>query len=292
MRYWCIEMARVMLVIFFLLLTSCDQIAGEAPMNTIAVKIGESGENFLRRNKLTGRANVDKQPAGLNFYEYGWPTKMPGKILVEHGSHGFEIPFVLGVTGTEDTESLENGITDFQIRAGITAADTVLHEEARQEFIKLLKKLDSLGWKPFIFYQQPRLSGEYAFRFSQGDGVYGLPLDYYPSLEEWMLIDVGRWYLYADGVFLKINFRRDRKLMTPTMPGAYLVTFDFQTVVEHAKSEFEGDDRNHWKELWVNKIKSLKKERYEKETELTRRGFTIYTEYEEPKIHPADPVEP
>lgn len=292
MLYWYIEMARIIVVIFFLLIVSCDQIAGEIPMNTIVVKIGESGENFLRRNKLTDRENVDKQPAGLNFYEHGWSTKTPGKVLVEHGQYSFEIPFALGVTGTEDTESLVNGITDFQVRAGITAADKVLHEEARQEFIKLLKKLNSLGWKPFVFYQSPRLSGENAFKFSQEDGSYGLPLNYFPSLDEWMLIGVGRWYLYADDVFLKINFRRDRKLMDPAMPGAYLLTFDFQTAIEHAKSEFEGDDRDHWKELWVDKIKSLKKERYEKEAELTNRGFTIYTEYEEPKIHPADPVEP
>ena len=118
-----------------------------------------------------------------------------------------------------------------------------------------------------------------------------MPADYAPTLEQWMRIDSGRWYLYADDVFLEIKFRRGVESKDPTM-ASYLFSFGLHSKEEEAKAQFEGENRDHWQELWVDKIKSMKKERYAKEKELIQRGFTIYTEYQEPKIHPADPVEP
>ena len=176
--------------------------------------------------------------------------------------------------------------------AGITASDTVLHEEARQTFMTLLRKLLSLGWKPVISYNYPRLTGEQAFKYYEEDNTYGVPPNYTPTLDQWMRIDSDDWCLYADNVFLEINFQRDRARMNPNEPGAYLFSFELRSKEEFAKANFQGEDRDHWQDLWVDKIKSMKKERYEKEKELLRRGFTIYTDYEEPKIHPADPVEP
>ena len=292
MLYWCIEMSRLILLALLILIISCDQKGEELPMNPITIKIGESGEDFLQRNKLTGSAVVDKQPAGLNFYEYDWPSSALGKVRLDHGSHSFEIPFVLGITGTEDTALMNEGITKFQLRAGVTADDTLPHDEARRELIKLIDKLVTLGWKRFIFYQEPRLTAQDAFKLHLNDDTYGLPLDYDPSLEEWMAIGVGRWYLYAGDIFLQIEFRRDSKLMAPSQAGAYLLVLNFISAAEHAKSEFTGDDRNRWMDLWINQIKALKKDRYKKEADLIKRGSTIYTEYAEPKIHPADPVEP
>ena len=291
MRFWCTDMIRILMVILSLSLLSCDQKVNEINMNSITVRVGKSGDDFLKTNKLNTRDNVDRQPAGLNFYEYDWNLRNPGKVLVDHDPYSFTIPFALGVTGTEDAEDLENGITDFQIRAAITTQDTINHDDARREIEKLLQQLISLGWKQFIFYQYPRLSKGEAFKFFQEDDTYGLPVNYSFSLDEWMSIDVGRWYLYAGEVFLEINFRRDPKLMDPTKPGAYFLTYNLQNATERAKAEFTDNERKHWQDLWVNKIKSLKKERYAKEAELIKRGFTIYADYEEPIIHPADPVE-
>jgi len=68
-------------------------------------------------------------------------------VYVEHGIHSFEIPHAVSITGTEDAEKLEEGIYSFSIRAGITSADYVLHNEARITFITLLQTLAQAEWK-------------------------------------------------------------------------------------------------------------------------------------------------
>lgn len=261
--------------------------------DSIKIKLGESGTQFLQKNNLPSKGHINKQPAGVSFYEQDWNTKSPGTVIVEHDRYSFQIPYALGVMGAEDTDYIELGLAKFYVNAGITATDTILHDEARKEFITVLQKLLQLGWKPVISYNYPRLAGAQAFQYYEEDNAYGVPANYNPSLEEWMRIDSDDWSLYADGIFLEIHFRRDRKLMNPTEPGAYLFSFNLSSKEEFAKSYFQGEEeRKHWRDLWVDKIKSLKKERYAKEKELLKRGFTLYSEYEEPKIHPADPVEP
>jgi len=292
MLYWCIEMPKLIFLVLLLFIISCDQKSEESPMNTITIKIGESGNDFLSRNKLADKASVDKQPAGLNFYEYHWKSTSLGTVRLDHGEYSFDIPFVLGLTGTEDTEFMQDGIDKFLVQAGVSAAEKMLHDEARQEIIKLINKLVSLGWKRFIYYQEPRLKEKDAFYFNQKDDIYGLPVDYTPSLDEWMSIRVGRWYLYAGDIFLQIEVRRDKKLMAANQEGAYLLAFNFMSSARHGKAEFTGDDRERWKDLWIEHIKTQKKERYKKEADLSRLGMEIYSDYAEPKIHPADPVEP
>lgn len=285
---------RQLIVCFILFLSACNPNSGETPMNptSIKIKIGEPGGQFLQRNKLPAKGHIDKQPAGLSFYEINWSTKTPGTAMIEHDKYSFQIPYTLSVMGTEDVDFMEEGLAKFSINAGITAADTVNHDEARKEFIKLLQHLLALGWKPLISYEDPRLTGAQAYSNAEQENDYfGIPANYAPTFEQWMRIDGGRWNLYADDVFLAIKFRRGVESKDPSMQ-AYLFSFDFHSKVQEAKAQFEGEERDHWQDLWVDKIKAMKKERYAKEKELIQRGFTIYTEYEEPKIHPLDPVEP
>src|SRR6187551_861252 len=289
----CIKLCKF-IPFFLLFLTACDYHNGDQTMTptTIKIKVGESGTQFLQRNNLPTKGHIDKQPAGVNFYEQDWSTKSPGTVMVEHGIYSFQVPYALGVMGAEDVKQMV-GFEQINIRAGITAADTIMHDEARQKFMTLLQQLLKLGWKPLISYQDPRLTGEQAYIYSEQENYYfGTPVNYIPTLEQWMRIDSGDWQFYADDIFLKINFQRDSKRMNPNEPGAYLFSFELISKEAKAKNQFEGDDREHWQDLWIDKIKSMKKERYAKEKGLIQRGFTIYTEYQEPKIHPADPVEP
>ena len=282
------------ILFFIFILTACNNHEGEQVVNqaSIKIKVGDLGEQFLHRNNLPAKGHVNKQPAGINFYRYDWNTKSLGMVFVENGSHSFQIPFALGVMGAEDVSRVADGITEIDVSAGIYATDTIMHDEARRKFIVLLQNLTKLGWKPVIAYEDPRLSGEQAYKYYVEDNYYAFPLSYSPTFEQWMRISTARWYLHADGVFLEVNFQRDSSKMDPNQPGAYLFSFNLQSKEEKAKAHFEGDDRDHWQELWVDKIKSLKKQRYEKEKELVKNGYTIFTDYEEPKIHPADPVEP
>jgi len=57
------------------------------------------------------------------------------------------------------------------------------------------------GWRRIIFYEDPRLSGEDAFKYFEHDNFYGMPMDYLPTLEQWMTISSANGYLYADNIF-------------------------------------------------------------------------------------------
>src|SRR5690625_6538011 len=77
-----------------------------------------------------------------------------------------------------------------------------------------------------------------------------------------MGMDFAYWRLHADGVFLNIHINRDRKRMAPHEPGAYLLAFSLVSKEGKARSHFQGEkDRANWKDLWVDKIKELKKDR-------------------------------
>jgi len=263
------------------------------PPSTMKIKVGEPGAQFLQRNHLDSRGNVDRQPAGLNFHKHRWGTTNPGMMYVEHGTHSFEIPHAVSITGTEDAEKLEEGIYSFSIRAGITSADYILHNEARIAFITLLQTLAQAGWKKALRYGAPRLTGEQAFRYYLEEDPYiALPIDYIPTLAEWMRIKNGSWYLYADDLFLDINMHRDSERMNPQEPGGYLLSFSLYGREERGRKQVRPADRDQWQTLWVDMLKNLKKKRYAIERELIEKGYTIDTGYVEPIIHPADPVEP
>ncbi|MEY4590877.1 MAG: hypothetical protein RL497_2953 [Pseudomonadota bacterium] len=258
----------------------------------ISAKMGESGTDFLTRNNLSVKSNVDKQPAGLNFYQHHWDSNRPGEVFFEHGAYSFKIPYALTVMGTENLRHLNEGIESFFFNATISAKKTISHDSARIEFIKIVQHLNGLGWKRHIGHSDPRLHGEQAFNYYRAHNFYPLPVDFTPTLKQWMQIDVGFWNLYADGVFLEIRFHRDNDHLDTEKPGAYLLVFKFETKNQYGRSMFDGEEREHWQDLWVDTIKKSKKERYAKEAELTKRGLIIDTTYQDPKIHPADPVEP
>jgi hypothetical protein len=52
------------------------------------------------------------------------------------------------------------------------------------------------------------------------------------------------------------------------------------------------EQRDTWKQHWAPIIKKLKTLRYKKEAELMDKGYVIDTNYQDPIIHPNDPIEP
>ncbi len=281
--------AAALFIIFYLTNNNENSIM---KTTTISVKAGESGKDFLKRNQLSERNNTDKQPMGVTFYDIQWDASQTGTVMVENGQQSFATPFALGVTGAENVRR-EEGIEQFTINSLMTNDNSIAHDQARQLFYAYLQKLLKLGWKPFIPHNTPRLTGQQAYRYAAQENLYmAMPSDYEPTLDEWMQIEHAAWYLHSNGVFLEIGFQRSRHLMDPKNPGAYLLNVALTSKIFEAKSHFSGEERNQWETLWVDRIKSLKRERYQKEAELIKRGFTIYTDYQEPKIHPLDPIEP
>lgn len=67
------------------------------------------------------------------------------------------------------------------------------------------------------------LTGEEAFNYYLEDKFYNLPIDYVPTLDEWMKIKAGTWRLYAGQNFLDITIRRDNQRVNVSEPGLLTV---------------------------------------------------------------------
>ncbi|MCX4028571.1 hypothetical protein H0A36_14565 [Endozoicomonas sp. SM1973] len=265
------------------------------PNSSITLKVSEHSQHFIKRLHLD-KKNIDKQPAGLNFYEKHFKSGQRPTIQIEHDQYSFDIPFALSFLGTENVDYLERGISSFDINSGFANYfEPIHHDKAKTLFMNRVQKLLALGWQQYIHYGDPRLKGKDSYRFiAEGEEViYGPDPSYIPTLEEWMTLDTDHtWTLYVDGLFLNIGFRRDRKRMDPDKPGAYLINYEVYGKEEHAENQFMGEDRKKWRELWVEDMKQSKRLRYEIEAELKTKGYTIDTSYKDPIIHPEDPVEP
>ncbi|MEW4365704.1 hypothetical protein [Aliikangiella maris] len=258
------------------------------------IQAGMSVEDYQQKNSHYVKKHIDKQPAGLNFYEHDWPVNSKGQVRIEAGSASFLIPNVLSIVGTEDAEFLSRGIYDFSVNSGLTPDEFIEHDQARILLMTHLQSLLTLGWKPYLRYHTyPRLLGKESFAYAIENGIYTPDPTYIPSLEEWMKLRYGgSWVFYYNDDFLEVSFERHSKFMKVEEPGVYLATHTLITIEAKGKNHFKDKERDNWQSLWVDIVKKFKKQRYEKEVELIQQGYRINTRYVEPKIHPDDPVEP
>ncbi|WP_347329807.1 hypothetical protein [Marinimicrobium locisalis] len=258
----------------------------------ISVSIGMTGKEFVENNNLEGSVRVDRQPAGLNFYEYDWPLDNRGTIAFVHGEYGFEVDDVLSIMCPEDADSEEGGFEDISINFGFAGGGDVSHDLVRREFLDFIDHLKSLGWTRVVDYSDPRLTGVEAYNFHKNDRLYSFPLDYRLNLDEWMELDEStRWTVWAKDVFIELRFHRDGEKMDPEGRGNYLFVMKISSAEDFAKSYVKPEDRDKWSDLWEEEIRTLKRQRYNKEEQIKNAGGTIDTDYEDPIVHPKDPVE-
>lgn len=284
--------------LFFLLLLSFAAYAVltmpskdiENPMpDQISIKVGESAADFMKRLPF---ARVQKQPAGLNFYKIPHERgkeRRSAVVAVEHGSHSFNIPGVLSISGTEDLEFPNEGISDFDFSAEVNADEFVKHDEARKYFFGLLGMIKAAGWQRVIYASHARLVAKDAFnetlKQSQLEG--NLSADYEPSLNEWMqLKEMTDWRFYADGVYLSVYFLRDSKRLDPNQPGAYLISISLSNAESNFRSNFEQNDWPRARELWPELIKEFQMDRKKAEAKAQAAGLKIDTTYQDPPMPP------
>ncbi|WP_415897282.1 hypothetical protein ACMXYX_00560 [Neptuniibacter sp. QD72_48] len=265
-------------------------------MQSPIIVLGKSGEEFAKLNGIDLQSNVNRQPAGLNFYKKRFKSGKLPVALFKHGKYSFEIPNLIRVTGIENTDFLERGIDDISASWGFTnESEKINNDEAKNRLLQFMRHLLSLGWRQVHSYSHPRLSGEESWQYKLNNyHGYQSDITVTPTLETWLKLNTTRttWRFYADGVFIEVGFMRNSRIPADDPMGEYLLVFSAYTREERARKQFRGEQREHWQELWIPEIQRLKSIRYTTEAELEALGFTINTEYQDPKIHPADPVEP
>ena len=302
--YVSIAVTCLLLLIFFVFNVSNKEensnMKGNKPFQPLVFTVGENPTDFIQRMKNVGQPiGVDRQPAGLNFYTMKSQQGTRQVARIEHGQYSFDIPPIMKYMGTEDADLPELGIKLLRftfVRKDDGQKNT--HEQAREFFIGYIKMLSDLGWQRFITPSKPRISGSQSYQYIlEGNDYYVPDLTVEPSLETWKAMENTHiWTLYTDGLFMKIKYRREQdpsdKNKTPDESAYYIFSLEITTKDEFAKGYMDFENRATWKQHWASEIKPLKTLRYKIEAELRDKGYTIDTSYQDPIIHPDDPIEP
>jgi hypothetical protein len=248
-----------------------------------SVRLGESGQDWV--NRYAKEVRIDRQPAGLNFYDIEW-ERPRGVVTIEHGKYSFQIDDVLRVTGVYDVKLPSEGISDINISSGMSVPPPGLgsHDEARLKTYAIVQRIEQAGWKLLTSTSGPRLRGKERFDYVVNINKYnGMGIDYVPSFDEWMKIkDRTNWYFYADHQYLKFGFQRDSSFLDPTKPGAYLLSFELITESEEFKNYVEPEFRKTYRDKLPNELAGVIKSRLDAEAKLKLQGLTIDTGYEDP----------
>lgn len=249
----------------------------------VTIKVGEQGPAFEKR--YPNLVKVGRHPAGIDFYKIDLDSNPRGIVTMEHGKHSFTIDDVLGITGTYDHNFLNEGISEFDIYAGITAPELISHDEARLKMYAILQRILQAGWQMNIPRSRPRLHGKDAFNYYLIDSSMSLDTSYLPTFEEWMKINsLTDWSFYADHVYLSVNFTRESTLTDPTKPGAYLISFNLKSENEFYRGYVGGEHRKEWKTRLPAELAKLAPLRAVAEAKLRAQGVKIDETYQDPPV--------
>ncbi|WP_336951646.1 hypothetical protein [Acinetobacter sp. AS167] len=246
----------------------------------------ETGEQFVARTQP--ESSNPLPTSSTTFYKLRW-HKNPIKIQIEHGANSIAVDYVIGVlSGVANPSEL---ISEYDISAGLSNDDTMSHDQARLVMLAIFKDLKQAGWQRYISLSGPRLTGKDALKYASTH-TYELDPDYAYSLDEWMQLEDGsRWMLQANGIYLTIQMYREQSKMDPQQPGAYYVSYKFQSEKEYYAPHFKDDDLKksainaaRWVSLYPGIKKQMNQIREQREAELKAQGITIDESYQDPAL--------
>ncbi|MBB5019997.1 hypothetical protein HNQ59_003305 [Chitinivorax tropicus] len=238
------------------------------------------------------KMQINKQPAGLNFYSADFETmlKHPVTLRFEFGRHSFSIPAVLGVMGTEDIDFPTEHIADLLISSGLTEGKEEMHDQARQAFFKLLDDIVKAGWKPYLYTTYPRLTAKEILRRvikKDLDAALNLRPEYKPTLEEWMqLPDDISWNFHANHIRLEIALSHDITKRDPQKPGAYFMSITIRPMTHAMQDGMKPEERRDWRAVQAKLQPKYQAIRAEAEAKEKAAGHQIDTDYQDPPMPP------
>jgi hypothetical protein len=251
---------------------------------TIELEVGQSGALFMDSNPAL--IKIDRQPAGINFYEVNFREGNVGHAVVKFGDRRVPIEHVISGTGIEDLDFKDEGISEINVNSTITKSDLISHDEARLKFFSMLQNFVRSGWKTLVPLSMAKLKGKEMTQYFLASHDYtSLDPSYVPTLDEWMQMrDLTSWEFYAHHVYLKISFIREQTLTSVHKLGSYLLSFEFMNEPAQFRQHVESADRKRWKEVVPVKLRELAAERAKLERELRSKKFSVDETYVDPRV--------
>lgn len=251
----------------------------------VTIWLGESTESFNAR--LGDQVYIDRQPAGVDFPKIHWPSTARGHVRIEHGAHSFDIRHVRSVMGMEDQSFKDEGIVSLSVRAGTGFNGPTPHRDAHIIFYNIIQTIKQAGWRQYIEYSIPRLSGKSLFEYTtNGERLDGLDANYVPTPDEWLKIKPRTPFMfYANGAFLRVIFDCWEDEKEPDKAGTYLFSFNIKTDVDYFRQYVSSEeDRADWRGKVEIEIEKALVTRQQREAELRARGIEIDETYQDPPL--------
>lgn len=242
------------------------------------------------RNSHLGTAGstIEHHPVGMDFYKRDWPMDRLGQVRYLQDSYSFGVTRVSDVMGSLDREDPERGIYAWGMNAFPMDGERIPHQLARDRLFELLGTMRRAGWRRFLSYSNPRLTGSQAVRYAIfKHGVYSLDPDYKPDMQEWMRLNefMPCWDLWAEGTYLTLMVMDEPALRRPDQPGVYMFSINIQSEsAEYQRYFTEVEDMRRWKQLIPPEIQRLQALRAGTEASLRTQGYVIDETYRDPPI--------
>jgi hypothetical protein len=277
-------MKRIILAsVFFFALCSCERRISKERIsdgnNTITIRIGHPGIDL--KNQYPGAVKVERQPAGLTFYQVNWRATEKGKIKLDMSDSSFVFDDVLGMIGTEDNGEKNPGIYRLTIISKITDSNHISHEDARIKFLSILKKIKSSGWSTLIPFTAPRLRGKDMVNYLlESKNPTALDSSYDLSMSEWMNIDnLTSWEFNKGNIFLEVSFSRNSEEIGAQPFASYVVRYTVKSDVAYFKEFIDSNATEPWESLLIDELKNSAERRRSLEELLEKNGIKIDKEY-------------
>ena len=251
--------------------------------NTITIRIGQPGIDL--KNQYPDAVKVERQPAGITFYQVNWRAAEKGKVKLDMSNSSLVFDDVLGMVGTEDNSEKNPGIYRLTIISKTTDSNHISHEDARIKFLSILKKIKSSGWSTLIPFTAPRLRGKDMVNYLlESKNPTALDSSYDLSISEWMNIDnLTSWEFNKGNTFLEVSFSRTSEEIGAQPFTSYVVRYTVKSDVAYFKEFIDPNATEPWESLLIDELKNYAERRRSLEELLEKDGIKIDKEYMNPK---------
>lgn len=285
-----LRISATAIVIFFAACSSQNQdkagtVKNNLAMQIVVIQFGESGPKFAER--YPGLVRIQRHPAGLDFYKVNWERPELGIVKSADKKHPLTIDNVIELSTIQDNGPfVREGLSEFFIYAGMNAPDLISHDDARLRTYAILQTVLAAGWQQVIERSEPRLKGKDRLNHTLAtSNLNGLDARYLPTFEEWMRIESRTpWTFYANGIYLDVDFTRERTLTDPQKLGSYLLTYRVKTETAYFRELSGPEPGEDWRARALVELQKLPELRQAAEAKLRASSLEIDESYRDPPL--------
>ena len=295
-RWWFI-VASVVLVAAPALSSRHSLLHSNIMNQSLSIAIGQQGSEVVRSSPVSiNRSGVN----GLRMYDAGTANEVLGAtVVLKDDYHTITFPPVEHLAFYEEGSAGE-GVDEIELDLWLPAQPESRtdvrgwseYDEAVRKLVQdTINRINGAGWRRWIRFSHPRLSGRDTIAFvsdyqnrgysAQWQESWGIDPSYQMTREDWVSLSksVSRWYWIKNGATIVLCYRRDAR--SPEMP----IVFDELSVTiksaDAASGSFYGPTKGDWKTYKQSEVTRKLAARKKSEEAAKAAGAKILEDYKD-----------